>query len=258
VENNNLEEQKNVNTKDKIEEKTVKDKKSNSKNIKKKNGKARKSLVLLFLVLFFVFCYIELRGSYLEFLELGQNYTNIFKTNMMYRYGIMAVIFVVLYFIIYMTNRGIKKGLKPFFEKEKKEMPKLPNKSLALVISAIVSFLMSSAIMQKIILIVNGTSFAVQDPMFGLDISYYIFQKPVIEAFIIYFIIFIAGISLYMALYYVITLNRYFDGVEGKMLKESLFMKKNLKKCNVNGNRYSYNYYNKHTKYNVWEIINNK
>lgn len=226
MENNNLEEQKNVNTKDKIEEKTVKDKKSNSKNIKKKNGKARKSLVLLFLVLFFIFCYIELRGSYLEFLELGQNYTNIFKTNMMYRYGIMAVIFVVLYFIIYMTNRGIKKGLKPFFEKEKKEMPKLPNKSLALVISAIVSFLMSSAIMQKIILIVNGTSFAVQDPMFGLDISYYIFQKPVIEAFIIYFIIFIAGISLYMALYYVITLNRYFDGVEGKMLKESLFMKK--------------------------------
>ena len=29
-----------------------------------------------------------------------------------------------------------------------------------------------------------------------------------------------------MALYYVITFNRYFDGVEGKMLKESLFMKK--------------------------------
>ena len=29
-----------------------------------------------------------------------------------------------------------------------------------------------------------------------------------------------------MALYYVIVFNRYFDGIDGKMLKQSLFMKK--------------------------------
>ena len=64
---------------------------------------------------------------------------------------------------------------------------------------------------------VNGTSFAIQDPMFGLDISYYIFQKPVIETFILYYIIFLVALSLYMALYYVIVFNRYFDGVEGNV-----------------------------------------
>ena len=227
MDNNKLDKKENIVTKEIEKEDTVVDNEKNKEQEpKKKNSKARKSLVLLFIALFFVFCYIELRGSYLEFLELGQNYTNIFKTNMIYRYGIMAVIFVGLYFIIYMTNRGIKKGLKPFFEREKKEMPKLPNKSLALVISAIASFIMSSALMQKIILIINGTSFAIQDPMFGLDISYYVFQKPVIEALILYYIIFLVSLSLYMALYYVIVFNRYFDGVEGKMLKESLFMKK--------------------------------
>ena len=111
---------------------------------KRKKSKTRIILVLLFLLLFAGISYIELRGSYLEYFELGQNYTNIFYTNLTYRYGIMAVNFVILYFILYFTNRGIKKGLKPFFEKEKKEIPKLPNKSLALVISALVSFVTSS------------------------------------------------------------------------------------------------------------------
>jgi len=227
VENNNLNNKKVVETKENAEVKIKEEKDNNQKhNTKSKNKKMRSILVCVFLILFSIISYIELRGSYLEYLELGQKYTNIFKTNMIYRYGIMAIIFVVLYFIIYMTNRGIKKGLKPFFEKEKKVLPKLPNKSLALVISAIISFLMSSALMQKIILMVNGTSFAIQDPMFGLDISYYIFQKPVIETFILYYISFLVALSLYMALYYVIVFNRYFDGVEGKMLKESLFMKK--------------------------------
>ena len=193
---------------------------------KKKKNRTRMILVLLFLLLFAGVSYIELRGSYLEYLELGQNYTNIFYTNLTYRYGIMAVNFVILYFILYFTNRGIKKGLKPFFEKEKKEIPKLPNKSLALVISALVSFVTSSALMQKIMLIANGTSFGIQDPIFGLDIAYYMFQKPVIETLALYFVILFVGLSIYIALYYVIAFNRYFDGVEGKMLKESLFMKK--------------------------------
>lgn len=193
---------------------------------KKKKNRTRMILVLLFLLLFAGISYIELRGNYLEYLELGQNYTNIFYTNLTYRYGIMAVNFVILYFILYFTNRGIKKGLKPFFEKEKKEIPKLPNKSLALVISALVSFVTSSALMQKIMLISNGTSFGIQDPIFGLDIAYYMFQKPVIETLALYFVILFVGLSIYIALYYVIAFNRYFDGVDGKMLKESLFMKK--------------------------------
>ena len=193
---------------------------------KRKKSKTRIILVLLFLLLFAGISYIELRGSYLEYFELGQNYTNIFYTNLTYRYGIMAVNFVILYFILYFTNRGIKKGLKPFFEKEKKEIPKLPNKSLALVISALVSFVTSSALMQKIMLIANGTSFGIQDPIFGLDIAYYMFQKSVIETLALYFVILFVGLSIYMALYYVIAFNRYFDGVDGKMLKESLFMKK--------------------------------
>ena len=196
------------------------------KEKKHKKDRTRMFLVLAFLILFAGISYIVLRGSYLEYLELGQKYVNVFLTNLKYRYTIMVVNFVVLYLILYLTNRGIKKGLKPFFEKEKKTMPKLPNKSLSLVISAIISFVVSSMLTQKLMLIMSGVSFGVQDPLFGLDIAYYVFQKPVLELFTFYFIALFVGLSIYMALYYIIVFNRYFDGVEGAMLKESLFMKK--------------------------------
>ena len=201
-----------------------------TKNINKnKKSRTRMNLVILFLTIFALINYVQLRGSYLEYLELGNQYINVFKTNLVYKYSIMAINFVVLYFVIYMTNRGIKKGLKPFFEKEKKEMPKLLNKSIALVISAIVSVVISSLFMQKIMLAMNSTAFGIQDSVFGLDIAYYFFQKPVINALLVYIIAIIVSITVYMALYYIIVFNKFFDGVDGNMLKESLFMKKLLR-----------------------------
>lgn len=194
--------------------------------VKKSSNRTRMFLVILFLLIFSAISYVSLRGSYLEYLEIGENYTNIFYTNIIYKYGIMGINFILLYIIIYFTNKGIQKGLKPFFEKEKKPMPKLLNKSLALVISAIASVVVSAVFMEKIMLLINSTSFGIQDSIFNLDIAYYMLQKPVIEMFVFYFIVLMVGLSLYMALYYVIAFNMYFDGIDGKMLKEGLFLKK--------------------------------
>ena len=191
-----------------------------------KKSKIRMILVIAFVLIFAIVTYIQTRGSYLEYLELGENYIDIFYTNMMYRYSIMAINFVLLFFIIYMTNRGIKKGLKVFFDKEKKEMPRLLNKSIALVISIVVSAIMSNIMMQKIMLVIGNASFGITDPIFGLDIGYYVFQKPVIEMIVYYLLGIIIGLTVYMAAYYIIVFNRYFDGVDSQMLKESLFMKK--------------------------------
>ena len=50
----------------------------------------------------------------------------------------------------------------------------------------------------------NATSFGIQDSIFGLDISYFMFQKPVIEMMVFYFVTFMIGLTLYIALYYII------------------------------------------------------
>ena len=191
-----------------------------------KKMKTRVILVLLFIALFSVISYISLRGSYLEYKELGENYTEVFSTNLKYKYTIFGINFIALYFIIYMTNRGIKKGLKSFFDKEKKEMPKVPNKSIAFIISAVVSALMSSVIMKQIILCSSNASFGIQDPIYNFDIAYYMFQKPIIQMFLLYFMAILVGLTVYMALYYIIVFNKDFDGVDGKMLKQSSLIKK--------------------------------
>ena len=191
-----------------------------------KKMKTRVILVLLFIALFSVISYISLRGSYLEYKELGENYTEVFFTNLKYKYTIFGINFIALYFIIYMTTRGIKKGLKSFFDKEKKEMPKVPNKSIAFIISAVVSALMSSVIMKQIILCSSNASFGIQDPIYNFDIAYYMFQKTIIQMFLLYFMAILVGLTVYMALYYIIVFNKDFDGVDGKMLKQSSLIKK--------------------------------
>ena len=191
-----------------------------------KKMKTRVILVLLFIALFSVISYISLRGSYLEYKELGENYTEVFFTNLKYKYTIFGINFIALYFIIYMTTRGIKKGLKSFFDKEKNEMPKVPNKSIALIKYAVVIAKMTSVIIKQIILCSSNASFGIQDPIYNFDIAYYMFQKPIIQMFLLYFMAILVGLTVYMALYYIIVFNKDFDGVDGKMLKQSSLIKK--------------------------------
>ena len=197
--------------------------------MEKNKNKTRMIIVLLFILVFAIGTFINLRGTYLQYKELGENYVQAFFTNLSYKYIIFGVNFVILYILMYFTNRGIKKGLKTFFEKENKEMPKLLNKSIAFVISVIVSTFMSNILMKKILLCSSNASFGIADPVFGFDIAFYMFQKPLIETLLMYFIGIIIGLTIYMVIYYIIIFNKYFDGVDGKMLRESLLIKKLLR-----------------------------
>ncbi len=210
---------------------TPEEKNSTSQETKKQqnNKKIRRIIVIAFLILFAILSYIIMRGSYLEYKELGQEYVQEFLTNYKVKYSIMVISFIFLYFLIYITNKGIKKGLKEFFDSEKKEMPKLPNKSLALIISAITSAFVSNTLVQKVILGLSNTSFGKTESVFGLDIGYYFFQKPLIDQILTYVFWLVIGLTLYMALYYIIVFNRYFNGVDRTILRESTFIKKILR-----------------------------
>ena len=194
-----------------------------------KKSKTRMGIVLLFIIIFAIGTFINIRGTYLQYKELGENYVQAFLTNLNYKYIIFGINFIVLYILIYFTNRGIKKGLKTFFDKENKPMPKLLNKSIAFVISIIVSTFMSNILMGKILLCTSNVSFGTTDPVFGFDISFYMFQKPLVETLLGYFVGIIVGLTIYMAIYYIIVFNKYFDGVDGKMLRNSLLIKKLLR-----------------------------
>mgnify|MGYP004681181491 FL=1 len=82
--------------------------------------KMRAIFVISFIAIYLLITYISLRGQYLQYSELGTQYVDTFITNMKCKYLIMAISFVVISIVVYLTNIGIKKGLKPFFEAEKK------------------------------------------------------------------------------------------------------------------------------------------
>ena len=195
-----------------------------------KIGKATRAIIVIaFIVIYLLFTYVSLRGQYLEYLELGEQYVEKFLIDIKYKYIIMGISFVFLSTILYFTNIGIKKGLKPFFKQENKEMPKLPNKSITLIISAIISVIISNNLLEKVLLFASNASFNETDIIFGLDISYFMFIKPLLETLIKYIIKLIIGLSLYMVLYYITVFNLYFGAVDRKLLRESSLIKKILR-----------------------------
>ena len=103
--------------------------------------------------------YIIYRGEYLEILEIGEQYTSIFWQNVNYSAIAFGINFIVLFIIIYINNNRIKKALKPFFENEKKAMPKLPNKSISFILSVLVSAITTELILNQYMLFSNSTMF---------------------------------------------------------------------------------------------------
>lgn len=196
---------------------------------KAKKSKSRMYIVLLFVLLVAIIGYIIYRGEYLEILEIGEEYISIFWQNVNYTAITFGINFVVLFLIIYINNNRIKKALKPFFESEKKQMPKLPNKSISFILSVIVSAITTKMILNQYMLFTNSTLFGgATDPVFGLDIGYFVFQKPFIETLLMYAICIIVGITIYTVIYYIAVFNICFDGVDREVLKKSKLLKQLL------------------------------
>ena len=199
------------------------------KNKLRISKKMRAIIVIAFIAIYALGTYVSLRGQYLEYVELGEQYVEKFFTDIKYKYSIMGITFVLLSIILYFTNRGIKKGLKPFFEQEKREVPKLPNKSITLIVAAIASVIVSNDLLYKVLLFVSNASFGKTDIIFNLDISYYMFIKPLVEALLSDFVKLMIALSAYMAGYYIIIFNFYFKAVDRELLRKSKLIKKLLR-----------------------------
>ena len=206
---------------------TVKTKKSESQsnNTKTKKSRTRMYIVLLFIAIVAIVGYVIYRGEYLEILEIGEEYISIFWQNVNYTAITFGINFIILFIIIYINNNRIKNALKPFFESEKKTMPKLPNKSISFILSVIVSAITTEIILNQYMLFTNATAFGRVDPVFGYDIGYFMFQKPFIETLFIYAIALIIGLTIYTVIYYIVVFNMCFDGVDRETLKKSKLLK---------------------------------
>ena len=181
--------------------------------------------VVIFILVFSLCSYISYRTTFLQTLEIGEEYLSIFEKNYEYKIELFIANFIIIFIVLLITNRLIKGGLKVFFDDEKKEMPKLLNKSLALVISIIASYVITNILLEKYILFLNMTWFGKTDPVFNLDIGFYFFQKPFIVFILKYLVLLFIGIAIYKAIYYVWVFNIYLKEIDGELLKKNRFVK---------------------------------
>lgn len=189
----------------------------------------RRLFVILFLILYILYLCISLRGQYLQMLQIGSEYTEVFMQNIKYKAIVIISNFIIVFLSTYITTLFIKKGLKKFFVEENKEMPKLPNKSISLVFGVIISMITSNLLVEKVALLFNSTLFGFGDPVFGADIGYYIFQQPFLEMILYYLIGLVIFLSVYIAAYYIIAFNKYFkEGINVETLKKNTFIKQLL------------------------------
>lgn len=192
----------------------------------KKKVKKRVILVTIFIIAFIIYSYINVRGEYLQILGIGEKYVEIFKQNLSQKINVFITSFIIIYLLTYFTTRLIKRGLSKFFKEDKIEMPKLPNKSISLIFATIAGILFSNLITEKAILAFNSTLFVETDPVFNLDIGYYIFKKPFIEALIYSIIIVMAVMTIYITIYYLICFYKFFkQGISMETLSKSTFIK---------------------------------
>ena len=212
----------------KRELKQAKEQEKKNEEIKIKKSKVRMYIVLAFLILTAVVGYVIFRGNYLETLEIGAKYVGIFWQNVNSMAITFIINFIALFLIIFIVNKKIRKNLKVFFDEDKRNMPKLPNKSIAFILSIIVSSISSKVMLQKYLLFMNSTSFGKNDPVFGYDIGYFMFQKPFIEFMIMYLLFIVIGIAIYSAIYYIATFNIYFEGISRETIKKSKILKQLL------------------------------
>ena len=84
-----MQEEKEIKEEIKQEIKTNKDTKTKKMNV-------RVILVLVFIILMAIFAFISYRGNYLETIEIGKNFKQVFTQNLKYQYVTIAVNFVIL------------------------------------------------------------------------------------------------------------------------------------------------------------------
>ena len=196
------------------------EKKTQAKASKIKHTRKRTIIVLAILIIALISLYVYVRGSYLEFEAIGENYIPVFWRNLAYSLLTFTVNFIFLYSAFYFTNRTLKKGLKVFFDDEKKEMPKFPNKSISFMIALVGSIATTQFLLNNILLFFSNSQFGSTDLVFGMDISYFMFQRPFITFMLSYLLVVVVATIVYAVVYALIVLNISFEGVARESIKK--------------------------------------
>lgn len=123
-------------------------------------------------------------GIYLDIIQLDEigGFSGVYITNLIAKAVSFIIGFVVIFTIIAITNKFIKKNMSAYFKKMEMPQRKMPNLSIAAIVAFLGSLIFKEMFFQKILFFLNSTPFNMNDPIFSKDIGFYVFTRPLYSA----------------------------------------------------------------------------
>ena len=153
--------------------------------------KLKKKFILYAVCIILILCLVSL-GNIVQFViniqwfkEVG--YLSVFLTKLFTVFKLMIPVFILSYVGIWLYYRSIRKSiiqLKKVVEVNPKK-DSTHNKIFVacnLIVSFIFSFGFASIYWDMVLKFINAVSFNVKDPIYNMDVSFYIFKLPLIES----------------------------------------------------------------------------
>jgi len=166
---------------------------------------------LLIAILLIALGFVSLIGYFTDFLwfrELG--YTTVFFTKMFTQLKIGIPTFIVITLITYIYLKVLKRGYFKKVESHDMVNEKTLNKitwGVAAIFSLVFTSMIVSNLWFEILKFMNSTSFSIEDPMYGMDVSFYVFKLDFITQLNQLMIGVLIGFGLVTVLYYLILMS---------------------------------------------------
>lgn len=173
-----------------------------------KNKGVEKGILIIVAVLALFFCLINFITDWMWFKEMG--YVSVFLKQLVTELEVGIPVFIVLALLLKLYFSRLKKG---YFNKivshEATDMKKLNRITnvLAILGAGVAAFITVNQLWFKMLQFANSTGFDIKDPLFNLDVSFYIFKLEFLTDLNELAIGLIVGFIILTVIYYSILLS---------------------------------------------------
>ncbi len=116
--------------------------------------------------------------EYLQIQEVGSNFVSVFSKNAIVHQLIQLVSFFIVFLAIFFSLLRVRKTMLSVDESFQFLKPMFPIWILSFTLAVFAGNFIKDAVGSKFLMMMNTTEWGLTDPIFGQDVSYYVFIRP--------------------------------------------------------------------------------
>jgi len=190
----------------------------------------KRNIIIAAAILLLIIGLVAAFNIYLEILQLEEigGLSGIYTKNLVFKIIFAAAVFVLVFAVTSITNVFIKRNALNFCRERVLPQKKLPNFLISIPLAFLAAVFTTNVFYDKALSFFNAEKFGTYDPLFGVDIGYYVFQRPFLMSVYDFVSAFWVFIILYTAAYYFFVISSSLTSVSFNDLKDKKILRHNL------------------------------